>query len=146
VGSGTPDPLDVAAQALRHRDRSRRQIGERLERAGVEEAAREDTLETLERVGYLDDRRFAAGRAAALAERGYGDDAIRAFLEAEGAPQEAVGEALAGLEPETVRAARVVGRHGASPRTAAHLQRKGFGEDAVELAAGDAFADEGPEA
>ena len=72
-----PDPIEIAARALRHRDRSRRQLDERLARAGVDDDGRAEALETLERVGYVDDGRFARARAAALAERGYGDDGIR---------------------------------------------------------------------
>jgi regulatory protein len=135
------DPLEIAARALRHRDRSRRQVEERLERAGVEEDRRADALETLERVGYVDDARFAAARAAALAARGYGDEGIRRLLQAEGVASDVADEAVAGLERERDRAARLVERLGSSARTAAQLQRKGFGEESVELAAGGAFAD-----
>jgi regulatory protein len=135
------DPIEIAARALRHRDRSRRQVEERLERAGVEEERRADALETLERVGYVDDGRFAAARAATLAARGYGDEAIRQLLQGEGVAPMLADGAVAALEPERERAARLVERLGASPRTAAQLQRKGFGEDAVELAAGAPFAD-----
>lgn len=142
----TPDPIDVAARALRHRDRSRRQIEERLERAGIEEETRADALETLERVGYVDDSRYAAARASSLAERGYGDTAVRHHLEADGVAPDVVEAVVAGLEPERDRAARIVARLGPSPRTAAHLQRKGFGEDALEGAAGGGFATDGPEA
>jgi regulatory protein len=133
------DAIDIAARALRHRDRSRRQVEERLERAGVDEERRADALETLERVGYVDDARFAAARAAALAARGYGDEGIRRLLQAEGVASDVADEAVAGLERE--RAGRLVERLGASARTAAQLQRKGFGEESVELAAGGAFAD-----
>ncbi|HEU5362236.1 MAG TPA: RecX family transcriptional regulator [Gaiellaceae bacterium] len=135
------DPIELAARALRHRDRSRRQVEERLERAGVDEERRADALETLERVGYLDDARFAASRAGNLAGRGYGDDAIRQLLQGEGVAPALAAAAVAGLVPERERAARLVERLGASPRTAAQLQRKGFGEECVELAAGGSFAD-----
>jgi regulatory protein len=138
------DPVEVAARALRHRDRSWRQLDERLERAGVEEERRADALETLERVGYVDDARFAAGRAAALAERGYGDEGIRHLLEADGVGSEAADQAVAALDPERERARILVERLGASARTAARLQRKGFAEESVELAAGGAFADGEP--
>jgi len=60
--TGTPAwayPIEIAARALRHRDRSRRQLDERLARAGVDEARRAEALETLERVGYVDDGRYA---------------------------------------------------------------------------------------
>ena len=139
------DPVDLAARALRHRDRSRRQIDDRLARAGVEDDRRADALDALERVGYVDDARFAAGRASSLAERGYGDEAIRALLAADGLAPDAVEDAVTSLEAEAERAAAIVAGLGASPRTAARLARKGFGEEAVEAAAG-AFAADGPEA
>ena len=136
------DPIDLAARALRHRDRSRSQVDERLARAGVEDDRRADALDALERIGYVDDVRFAGQRAASLAERGYGDEAISALLAADGVPPELAGEAVGALRPESERAAAIVASLGASPRTAARLARKGFGEDAVEAAAGE-FATDG---
>jgi SOS response regulatory protein OraA/RecX len=129
------DPIEIAARALQHRDRSRRQLDERLARAGVDDAGRAEALETLERVGYVDDGRYARARAASLAERGYGDDGIRHLLEHEGIDADAATDALAALPPERERAAALVARLGPGPKTAAHLGRKGFGEDAVEAAA-----------
>jgi regulatory protein len=139
------DPIDLAARALRHRDRSRSQIDERLARAGVEEDRRSDALDALERIGYVDDSRFAAQRAESLAGREYGDEAILAFLAADGLTAEVAAEALEALRPEAERAAAIVARIGASPKTAARLARKGFGEDAVEAAA-SGFATDGSEA
>jgi regulatory protein len=139
------DPIDLAAEALRHRDRSRRQIDERLAHAGVEDDRRTDALDALERIGYVDDARFAGQRAASLAQRGYGDEAISALLVADGVSPALVGEAVGALRPEEERAAEIVASLGASPRTAARLARKGFGEDAVEAAAGG-FATDGSEA
>ena len=139
------DPIDLAARALRHRDRSRSQIDERLTRAGVDEDRRSDALDALERIGYVDDSRFAAQRAESLAGREYGDEAIRAFLAADGVTDEVAGKAVGALPPEAERAAAIVARIGPSPKTAARLARKGFGEDAVEAAAGG-FATDGSEA
>jgi len=136
------DPIDLAARALRHRDRSRSQLDERLARAGVEDDRRADALDALERIGYVDDARFAGQRAASLAERGYGDEAISALLAADGVPPEVAGEAVGALRPESERASAIVASLGASPRTAARLARKGFGEDAVEAAAGRFATDE----
>jgi regulatory protein len=131
-----PDPIDVAARALRHRDRSRAQVAERLARAGVGDEQRADALDTLERVGYVDDARFAARRAEALAARGLGDAAIRHDLDGAGVAADAVEEALAGLEPETVRARAIAARSGRSAKTAGQLARKGFAEEAIEAAIG----------
>jgi regulatory protein len=135
------DPVDLAAKALQHRDRSRSQIDERLARAGVEEEYRADALDALERIGYVDDARFAGQRAESLAGRGYGDEAISAFLIADGVTPAVAAATVGALPPEAERAAAIVARLGASPRTAARLARKGFGEDAVEAAAGEFATD-----
>ncbi len=104
---------------------------------------RTDALDTLERVGYVDDERFALTRAAALAARGYGDEWIRHDLESHGIRGEPAAVALAELEPEADRARALVERLGRTRKTASHLARKGFGEDAVEAAVGEIAADTG---
>jgi SOS response regulatory protein OraA/RecX len=134
------EALAVAGRALRHRDLPKRRLEERLRRAAVPPAARAESLDLLARAGVVDDARFAAGRADALASRGYGDAAIRHDLERQGIAAEAVSAALAGLEPEGERARRVVARRGASGRTARYLAAKGFGEEAVEAAWSADFA------
>lgn len=134
------DPIDVAARALRHRDRSRAQVSERLARAGVDSEQRADALELLERVGYVDDARFAANRATALAARGLGDEAIRHDLEASGVAAEALEAAFDALEPEVDRARSIAAASGRTARTAAQLARKGFSEDSIETAVGTDIA------
>jgi len=91
-------------------------------------------------VGYVDDRRVAASRAAALAERGYGDEAIRFDLEQRGIAGELVEEAVAGLEPEAARALELAGRLGRTANTAGRLLRKGFSRESVESAVGAGIA------
>jgi regulatory protein len=130
------DPVDLAARALQHRDRSRRELDDRLSRAGVGDEERADALARLERVGYVDDARFAAARAEALAGRGYGDAAIRHDLEAHGIDAEGVQVAIGVLDPERERARALVERLGRSMRTARQLARKGFGEESLEAAVG----------
>jgi regulatory protein len=130
------DPIEIAARALQHRDRSRRDLEERLARAGIDEDRRTDALETLERVGYVDDGRFAGARAGALAGRGYGDEWIRHDLGEHGVAAEAIAAAIESLVPESERAAALVERLGRTPKTGAHLARKGFGQDALETALG----------
>jgi len=141
------DPIELAVRALRGHDRSRRQLDERLDRAGVDADVRRDALDTLERVGYLDDERYAAGRAAALAGRGYGDAAIAQFLAEDGVPADAAAAAVAALAPEVERAREELTGAAEPVRVAARLLRKGFGEDSVEQAAGGSgFAEQGGEA
>ena len=130
------DPIEIAARALEHRDRSRREVDERLARAGVDAAEREQALDTLQRVGYIDDERFAGARAGALANRGYGDEWIRHDLTTHGVAAEAVAEAIGALTSEAERAVVLVERMGRTPKTGARLARKGFGTDAVEAALG----------
>ena len=133
------DPIEIATRALRHRDRSRRELDELLARAGVDE--REEALDTLERVGYIDDERFAGARAGALASRGYGDEWIRRDLARHRVGTEIALAAIAGLAPEADRAGALVERLGRTAKTGAHLTRKGFGPDALERALGIDVAD-----
>jgi SOS response regulatory protein OraA/RecX len=130
------EALGTAVSALRRRDYSARGLDDRLERAGVEERERRAALGTLSRAGLVDDGRFARSRAAALAERGYGDEAIRWDLELQGVEEEAAERALAALASERERAAAIAERRGRSAATAAFLARRGFGEDSVETALG----------
>jgi SOS response regulatory protein OraA/RecX len=136
------EALAVAGRALRRQDLSARGIAERLGRASVAPAAVEESLAVLARAGLVDDARFASTRAGSLAERGYGDAAIRHDLAREGVDGELAAAAVDELEPELERARGIIGRRGSGVRTARHLASKGFGEDAVEAAAGPDFAND----
>jgi regulatory protein len=130
----------AAERSLRVRDLSSARLQERLERAAVAPAARAEALAALERTGLIDDARFAHNRAAMLADRGYGDAAIRLDLERQGVRPELGHDAVAALEPELERAQAIVGRRGEGPKTARYLAGRGFGEDAVAAAICDPFA------
>ena len=132
------EALAVAGRALRTRDMSRRRLAERLERA-VDPAAAKESLAALSGAGLVDDGRFARARAEGLAGRGYGDAAIRHDLERQGVDAELAEDALTELEPELERARRLVERRGGGLRTARYLSSKGFGGEALELAAGPDF-------
>jgi regulatory protein len=134
------EALAVAARALRRQDYSERGIAERLARASVAPAAVEESLVVLARSGLVDDARFARTRADTLAERGYGDAAIRHDLDGRGVAQDVIEAALESLETESARARRLVERRGPGLRTARYLASKGFGEEALETAAGADFA------
>ena len=125
------EALAVATRALARREHSRRSLAERLQRAGIGASEADEVLTELERLGLLDDGRFALERARVLAERGKGDAAIRFDLERSGVSTSAVEEALARLDPERERAERLVGRRGATPATARLLAGRGFDEDVV---------------
>jgi regulatory protein len=133
------EALRTAVRALRHRDLSRRRLEARLAERGATAPARAAALETLERAGLVDDARVAHARARALAERGYGDAAVRGALEAEGLVPELVAEALACLEPEVERARALVARRGAAPKTLRWLAARGFEAATLEDVSG--FAD-----
>ena len=136
------DALAAATRALARRDYSERGLRERLTRAGVEAGELEETIVELRGVGLLNDERFVGRRARALAERGKGNAAIRFDLRRHGVDAELVEEALAGLEPERERAARILSRHGGGPKTARLLASRGFDREVVELAAEAAVAHE----
>lgn len=127
-----PDAVEQALRALRFRDRSTAELDARLARRGVREPERARALETLERVGYVDDGRYARARAEQLADRGSGDALIRHDLEGRGIAAELVERALAALEPERERAERVLERRGRSLTTARYLAARGFGADVLE--------------
>ena len=126
--------VEAALRALRARDRSAAELDQRLLARGAGAEERREALELLERVGYVDDDRFAHGRAAALATRGSGDALIRDDLERRGLAGETIEAALAGLDPEHARAERIVAKRGRSAKTARHLAARGFDEDAVAAA------------
>jgi SOS response regulatory protein OraA/RecX len=109
------DALVRAARALRHRDLSREALAARLPAPG-----RADAIAALEQAGYLDDDRAAAGRAAALAARGWGDEAIRFRLEQEGFGREPLEAAVAALDPEPERARAFLARGKTERWLAAH--------------------------
>jgi regulatory protein len=128
-----PDAVETALRALRLRDRSAAELDARLAERGVGAAEREEALETLERIGYVDDGRFARLRAEQLAGRGSGDALIRHDLERRGVALEQIEAALELLEPERDRAARIVARRGSDPKTARYLASRGFGEEALAV-------------
>jgi regulatory protein len=127
-----PDAVEQALRSLRFRDRSTSELDKRLAERGVGEAEREQALETLERIGYVDDERLARTRAEQLAGRGSGDALIRYDLKGRGIAPEQVDAALAALEPERERARRLAEQRGRSPKTARYLASRGFGPDALE--------------
>ncbi len=127
-----PNALEVGLRALRMRDHSVASLEERLERRGVDAAERDAAVARLQDLGYVDDERFARGRAAVLAERGAGDLLIAADLERHGISAAIVTDTIGALEPEQGRARAIVARRGASVQTARLLAARGFAEEVVE--------------
>jgi SOS response regulatory protein OraA/RecX len=133
------EALGLATRALRTRDLSQRELRARLESRGVPGHAAEESIEVLAGAGLVDDARLASNRAQRLAERGYGDAAIRHDLERRGLPDAVTEEAVRALEPEEERARRIVTERGAGARTARYLVARGFAAEALEQAAGPDF-------
>jgi SOS response regulatory protein OraA/RecX len=134
--------FDAGVRALARRELTTAELGDRLRRAGFDEAEREHAISRLRSAGYLDDERAALERARVLAERGAGDAAIAADLCRRGTPDHLVAEALVALEPEVDRARKLATVLGTGPRTARKLGRRGFSEDAIEATVAGDVAEE----
>lgn len=135
-----------AASSLARRDLTEQELAERLSRAEVAPAVRNEAMGRLLRAGAIDDERVAKSRAETLAERGAGDALIRHDLTGRGIAVELVEAAVGALEPESARAERIVERRGASLETARHLARKGFSEYSIEGTCEKAIAEGAPPA
>lgn len=123
--------LTTATRALRQRNRTSKELADRLERAGVVASARAEALAALEGAGLVDDGRFAHARAEALARRGYGNTAIRADLARRGVHPDLVEEAVAALEPEPTRARRLLVHDGADAKHVRRLVARGFDRETL---------------
>lgn len=130
------EAADAATRMLARRDVSRARLDARLAAKGATAAEREETVEVLTASGLVDDARLARTRAAALAERGWGDAAIEARLVGEGIASDVVGAALAELPPESGRAAALAAAYSDRRKGWGFLARRGFGPDAIEAALG----------
>jgi SOS response regulatory protein OraA/RecX len=126
--------LAAATRALRSRPLSANRLDERLRRAGFVARERAEVIAVLSRAGFVDDEHFALARAELLAGRGAGDALIRHDLREQGVDVETSARAIAALEPEAIRAARVAASKGQGVAAARYLARRGFGEDAIEAA------------
>jgi regulatory protein len=131
--------------------RSRRELMDRLSRAGFDAEEVDDELERLERVGLIDDDRFADELAQHAAElKRSGSRAIASALYAKGVSRETIDRVVAGTgEDEEARAEALassrVGRlRGLPPATAYQrltslLLRRGYGPEVARRAAGRAL-------
>jgi regulatory protein len=128
---------ELALRALNHRDRSRRELERRLDRAGVPADERDETLDALADSGLLSDERFAEARARGLAAKNASDRLIRDDLRRHGIDPDLVTHILDGLDPESERARRIFLRRGEGERALRYLAGKGFSRDSLEALAGD---------
>jgi regulatory protein len=123
---------ELAVRALARRDHSRTSLEERLSRTRVPAAERRAAIDRAVDAGLVDDARFAERRARHLAERGAGDLLVVDDLERHGVSSDDASVALASIEPEAERAARIVRKRGASRKTIRYLARRGFTEATLE--------------
>jgi regulatory protein len=135
------EALGAATRALARRDRSVVGLADYLARRGVGRKERAAAVNRLADIGYLDDARFALGRARSLAERGYGDDAVRFELEREGVAADRIDAAVAGLAGERERALSVLRGSRSALAGIRKLAAKGFSADSIEAAAAEARID-----
>ena len=153
--------FDRALKLLELRPHFAREVERKLARAGYERGEVEAAILRLGELGYLDDATHARNHATTLAERkGFGAARIRAELARRGAAGEAIGSALATVDPdaEIARAREAAEKwlrrnRREEPALARHLARKGFDRRAIftvlkELGAhpadteGESFAEE----
>jgi SOS response regulatory protein OraA/RecX len=128
------EALDAAGKALTHRDRSTAELEARLEQRGVRPSDRAAAVETMARLGYVDDERMATDRARNMASRGFGDEAIRFDLEGRGIDTELIAATIEHLVPEAERARAIVARSDSDIKAARNLAAKGFSPETVEAA------------
>jgi regulatory protein len=128
------EALDAAGKALTYRDRSTAELEARLEQRGVRPSDRAAAVETMARLGYVDDERMATDRARNMASRGFGDEAIRFDLEGRGIDTELIAAAIEHLAPEAERARAIVARSDSDTKAARNLAAKGFSPETVEAA------------
>lgn len=133
------EATELALRALRHRDRSRRDLDRRLEQAGIPAPEREETLDGLAETGLLSDARFAESRARALADRSAGDELIRRDLARHGIAEAIVGDVLAELPPEAERAERAFAARGGGVKAFRYLAGKGFAAESLERLSSDSL-------
>jgi regulatory protein len=130
------EALNKATRMLARRPLSRALLEERLEKKGVAPVALGEAVEALEQAQYLNDRSYALERAGSLAERGYGDRAVRYILEQERVGSELIEEALDTLKPELERARTIARSIADRKRLLGRLVRRGFDSDTIEQVSG----------
>ena len=122
---------DRALGLLAVRERSRRELGDRLVQAGFDPQNVAEELDRLEGAGLVDDRRFAATFAEDAARRLRGPRAVSASLAAKGVDRGVISEAvaeLAGSEEERALelARRRAVRLGSLPPETAYRRLQGL--------------------
>ncbi len=147
--------LRYAIGRLACRDHGSAELAAKLKRKGFSGRAVERAIATCLRLGYLDDRKFAAGITAIQARKGFGPAKVRALLRAKGLDRETIDQALdqcfgpeiqlaAALTAarKKLRSSKVKSQTDPRPMLWRHLQGRGFpGAIISELLASKKFGD-----
>lgn len=115
--SGTPERQDTVPAAirsayylLRYRDRSEREMRERLERKGYSQPVVDAAVVKLREAGFLDDRRLAENlKRVAAEQKQLGTHGVRAFLQRRGIARE-ISESVPDSADELAIAEQLVGK------------------------------------
>ncbi len=95
-----PSAYGAALGMLARRERSRRELRQRLDRKGFEGDEADAALDRLADQHYQDDERFAGMLARSRAAQGYGPVRIRMELKTHGLNDAAIGQCLDELEQD----------------------------------------------
>lgn len=141
-----PSCDDKAAELLARRPHFRAELERKLAARGYSGDEVAAALDRLERHGYLDDRKTAAGFAEQRLARGpLGRRRLAAELARRGAPPEAVSETLEQLPADDRAAARKAAARwrgrGGPAALARHLDRLGFGGAAIRAVLDEVVAE-----
>ena len=140
---------DLAARRWLRRPRSRAEIAKRLRKIEIPREIIDETLDEMERRGFLDDRAYAgAWTADRVRGRPRSARMVRSELRAQGIDSEVAREATADLDDALLalefaakRAPRYADFEGFSGKEGAALQRRGFGYSIAQQALRDAWAE-----
>jgi regulatory protein len=141
--------LVYAYKLLAYRQRSVKELRDRLKRRGFGPRSVDNALAELSRLGYVDDAALARTLGVEAGERKLlGEAGARRFLMGRGVSRETADEALRDYEEEPA-AARLVERkrgsfRGVPPEVArrrllGYLRRRGFSGDTIKKAVADAL-------
>lgn len=135
MASDTRRAKEKALYLLSHRDHSKKELVEKLKRAGTERAA-EQTAQRMEEIGLVNDALYARRYAAELARRkGYAASRIEHELNQKGIDRELICEIIEEMALEPVKQitallerkyARTLQEEKSRRRTVAALQRLGY--------------------
>lgn len=155
------DPVSAAKniclRLLTSQARSRAELSAKLSQRGIPEAAAEEALDRLEKVGLIDDEAYARAFVASRhRDRGLGRSALRRELERKGVDRDLAASASAAIDDDQERAraadlvarkldsAMFAGSEAARRRLLGMLARRGYSSAVAIGAVNDAlrgFAD-----